>query len=296
MKLLPHTLASLALICVTMADAELTIWQVEANPPGIDAGNEWLTLINTGVYATFYNYTIQVTHAHTSSYAIPTITLDRCEHHKITFAEQTIDNRNEAIRLVQNNITIHQTPIIQDTYNNNHFWTNPVVQTICESHPYIPEWISEFTQYYSNGLINTDEFTTTIQYLLDKNIINLGEPHTNNTSLVYGTVTKNVDGNTIHIDNTNIRIPLVDVEDSGNIQMPHAVLARLLCPVGSPAQYDIDDMQIQDRYNRTVALVYCNTELHLGEIMMGFGLGWIDEHWCGQSEFGYSDWTRGSCW
>lgn len=166
-----------------------------------------------------------------------------------------------------------------------------------EAEPHIPEWIPDFTQYYTDGLLTTDEYTTAIRYLLDEDIIYLGEPpQTNNPELVYGTVTRNVDGNTIHIDDVNIRIPLVDVEDSGNYTMPHAVLAKLLCPVGSPAQYDIDDKQRQDRYERTIAVVYCNTELHLGEIMIGFGLGWINDDWCDRSEFEFADWTHGSCW
>ncbi len=166
-----------------------------------------------------------------------------------------------------------------------------------EAEPHIPEWISDFTQYYTDGLLTADEYTTAIRYLLDEDIIYLGEPpQTNNPELVYGTVTRNVDGNTIHIDDVNIRIPLVDVEDSGNYTMPHAVLAKLLCPVGSPAQYDIDDKQRQDRYERTIAVVYCNTELHLGEIMIGFGLGWINDDWCDRSEFEFADWTHGSCW
>lgn len=166
-----------------------------------------------------------------------------------------------------------------------------------EAEPHIPEWISDLTQYYTDGLLTADEYTTAIRYLLDEDIIYLGEPpQTDNPELVYGTVTRNVDGNTIHIDDVIIRIPLVDVQDSGNHTMPHAVLAKLLCPVGSPAQYDIDDKQRQDKYKRTVAVVYCNTELHLGEIMIGFGLGWINDYWCDRSEFEFADWTHGSCW
>ena len=166
-----------------------------------------------------------------------------------------------------------------------------------EAEPHIPEWIPDFTQYYTDGLLTTDEYTTAIRYLLDEGVIYLGEPpQADNPELVYGNVTRNVDGNTIHVDNVTIRIPLVDVEDSGNYTMPHAVLAKLLCPVGSPAQYDIDDKQRQDRYERTIAVVYCNTELHLGEIMIGFGLGWINDHYCDKSEFEFADWTRGSCW
>ena len=165
-----------------------------------------------------------------------------------------------------------------------------------EAEPHIPKWISNFTQYYADGQMTTEVFTETVRYLLDAGVIYLGDPPADNPEIINGTVTRNVDGNTIYIDDVNIRIPLVDVEDSGNYTMPHAVLAKLLCPVGSPAQYDIDDKQRQDKYERTIAVVYCNTELHLGEIMIGFGLGWINDYYCDKSEFEFADWTHGSCW
>lgn len=127
-------------------------------------------------------------------------------------------------------------------------------------------------------------------------MIYLGEPQIDNTALVCGEVTRNVDGNTIHINDANTRIPLVDVQSSGNVTMPHVILAKLLYPMDSPAKYDIDNTQKQDVCGRTLALVYYNIKLHLGEIMMGFGLGWINEYWCTKSEFVYADWTRGACW
>lgn len=43
----------LAGVVTTSANAELTIYQVENNPPGGDSGHEWLTLINTGAKDTF---------------------------------------------------------------------------------------------------------------------------------------------------------------------------------------------------------------------------------------------------
>ena len=161
--------------------------------------------------------------------------------------------------------------------------------------PFIPPFVRALTEYFSTGQITETEWTTAIQYMMREDIIRLGEPDFSNPELVAGAVTRNVDGNTIEIDGVRIRIPLVDVEDSGNPAMPHAVLARLLCPVGSPAQYDIDDLQVRDRYGRTIATVYCSTGLSLGEIMIEFGLGWINEWYCDKSEFGQDSWAQGAC-
>lgn len=160
---------------------------------------------------------------------------------------------------------------------------------------YIPRYVPALTAYFSTGQITEAEWTTAVEYMMREDIIRLGEPDFSNPELVAGVVTRNIDGNTIEIDGVRIRIPLVDVEDSGNPNMPHAVLARLLCPVGSPAQYDIDDLQERDRYGRTIAMVYCNTGLSLGEIMIGFGLGWVNEWYCDKSEFGQDVWAQDAC-
>ena len=160
---------------------------------------------------------------------------------------------------------------------------------------FIPRYVAALTEYFSTGQITEAEWTTAVEYMMREGVIRLGEPDFSNPELEAGAVTRNVDGNTIEIDGVRIRIPLVDVEDSGNPGMPHAALARLLCPVGSPAQYDIDDVQVRDRYGRTIAMVYCNTGLSLGEIMMGFGLGWVNGWYCDKSEFGQDPWAQGAC-
>ena len=160
----------------------------------------------------------------------------------------------------------------------------------------IPNTVPILTEYFTTGQITEAEWVTAIRYMIDEEIIRLGKPDLADPELVTGTVTKNIDGNTIDIDGTRICLSLVDVEDSGNKTAPHAVLAKLLCPVESPAQDDIDDLQVQDKYGRTVAVVYCDTAISLGEIMIEFGLGWINEWYCDRSEFERAAWTKGACW
>lgn len=113
------------------AHAELTIWQVENNPPDIDRGNEWLTVINTGEDGVFGGYSLATTHSRTATYHIPTMRLDVCDHHRITFSKQTLDNQNDTVKLLKNGTTIYQTPVIKDTCNDDRLWSNPDVS--CDS-------------------------------------------------------------------------------------------------------------------------------------------------------------------
>ena len=120
---------------INWAHAELTIWQVENNPPGADSGSEWLTLVNTGTKDTFDGYGIQTTNGRIASYDMPTINLDTCEHYRFIFPKQAIDNENDSVKLLKGGLTIYETPIIKDTKNNDRFWTNPDVAAICGDAP-----------------------------------------------------------------------------------------------------------------------------------------------------------------
>ena len=133
MKFVLYAAISLAVMGAGLAHAEMTIWQVENNPPGADSGNEWMTLINTGEQDTFSGYGIKTTNGRIASYAIPTITLDMCEYHKITFAKQTVDNTDDTVKLLKDGITIYETPVIKDTKNDDRFWANPNVTAICDN-------------------------------------------------------------------------------------------------------------------------------------------------------------------
>ena len=141
-------LTALALVLVAgldQAHAELTIWHVENSPSGIDSGNEWLTLINLGELDTLDGYDIKTTHGRITSYTVPTITLDTCEYHKITFSRQAIDNEDDTVKLRKNGTTIYETPVIKDTSNNYRFWTNPNVAATCDEPSKPAETTSEMT-------------------------------------------------------------------------------------------------------------------------------------------------------
>lgn len=165
----------------------------------------------------------------------------------------------------------------------------------------IPDWIKTIAILWGSDQISDAEFLAAIEYLVRNEIIKIPDTDAADASaadsnLVYGTITKNIDGNTIEIDGTRIRLPLVDVEDSGNESMPHAEYARQVCPAGSEARYNIDDMQPTDVYGRTVAVVYCEGQIKsLNELLIESELGWINDYWCDKSEFQYEDWARKEC-
>ena len=131
MKLALSVAATMLVLGVGLAHADLTIWQVENNPPGPDSGNEWLTLINTGESDTFTGYILKTTHGRLATYEVPAITLDRCEYHRITFSIQTIDNEDDSVRLIKDGVAVYGTPVIKDTRDSARFWVNHYVAALC---------------------------------------------------------------------------------------------------------------------------------------------------------------------
>ena len=165
----------------------------------------------------------------------------------------------------------------------------------------VPSWIKTVAVLWGSDQITDGEFLAAIEYLVRNDIIRISDTVDSDRSdddsgLVHGIITKNIDGNTIVIDDTRIRLSLVDVEDSGNKSMPHAEYARQICPVGGGARYNIDDMQPTDVYGRTLAVVYCEGQKKsLNELLIISELGWVNDYWCDKSEFQYEDWARKGC-
>ncbi|MHA2404375.1 MAG: thermonuclease family protein [Candidatus Kariarchaeaceae archaeon] len=107
-----------------------------------------------------------------------------------------------------------------------------------------------------------------------------------------GRVTRIVDGDTLDIDGTRIRLSLVDTPERGQYGFTEATqFTASLCPVGSTAQIDVDDGQPTDTYGRAVAVVYCDG-VNLNAELWKNGHARIDERFLGVSEFNpYSDWS-----
>ena len=191
-----------------------------------------------------------------------------------------------------------------------------------QGNAHVPGWVKDTAMMWGQGAISDSEFVAMLQFLLDEGIITVpadrqdaidakiqqaydrgyadgketmqnGQNATPSGKIIYGTVTRNIDGNTIEVSGERIRSPFVWVEDSGNKTADHAMYARELCPAGSAARYDIDDYQPVGKYGRTIAMVWCDgQEKSLDQLMVESGLGWINSHYCQRSEFRSLDWVN----
>jgi len=105
-----------------------------------------------------------------------------------------------------------------------------------------------------------------------------------------GTVTQIIDGDTLVVDGTTIRLALVDAPERGEVGFIEATkFAASVCPVGSIAYVDVDDGQPRDNYGRTVALVYCGGK-NLNAELWKNGYAQIDERFLSVSEFNPHSW------
>jgi endonuclease YncB( thermonuclease family) len=110
-----------------------------------------------------------------------------------------------------------------------------------------------------------------------------------------GTITKIIDGDTLEVDNITIRLALVDSPEYYQEGSKEAKeFTSNICPIGSTAMIDVDKGQITDKYNRIIAVVYCNNRNLNAELIIN-GHATIDEEFCNVSEFKNEDWAREGC-
>jgi len=113
-----------------------------------------------------------------------------------------------------------------------------------------------------------------------------------NAKCISGTVTKVVDGDTIHVDGQSIRFALAstpELSEFGGIEAKNFV--EQLCPIGSAAIVDEDDGQTQGSYGRIIGVIYCNA-VNLNEAVLDAGHAWLSSGFCSQSEFSGEAWAQ----
>lgn len=106
-----------------------------------------------------------------------------------------------------------------------------------------------------------------------------------------GTVTKIVDGDTIHVDDQSVRFALASapgLKGYGGIESRDFI--ETICPVGSAALVDEDDGQILGSYGRLVGMIKCN-DLILNEELLDANLGHFEDRFCSSSEFANTHWA-----
>ena len=121
-------------------------------------------------------------------------------------------------------------------------------------------------------------------------------PDTGNFEPVFmgheGQITRVIDGDTLLIDQTTIRLSLVNSPERDEPGYSEAKdFASTVCPVGSNAEFIEDSWQPTDKYGRSLGLVYCN-DMFLNELLLTNGHAEISTYYCDRSEFGSEGWAR----
>src|SRR6058998_2626902 len=105
------------------------------------------------------------------------------------------------------------------------------------------------------------------------------------------TVTYIVDGDTLDVGSTRIRLALVNSPEVGEPGYTEAKqFTAQTCPAGSQALVDEDDGQTGGSYGRMVALVYCGG-VNLNAALLSSGNAVLVTYYCSVSEFASEPWT-----
>ena len=107
------------------ATSRILINEVEQNPTGTDAGNEWVELYNpTSNTVDIGSWTLSTTAGVTVTLTIPSgTTISAGGYSVITYGSQWLDNEDESIILGDaDGNEIDRTPILSDTYNDERSW------------------------------------------------------------------------------------------------------------------------------------------------------------------------------
>jgi endonuclease YncB( thermonuclease family) len=110
-----------------------------------------------------------------------------------------------------------------------------------------------------------------------------------------GIITKVVDGDTLDINGTRIRLALVDTPERGQPGFYEAKrFVESLC-LGKKGELDVDNGQRRgDRYGREIGVVYCDG-FSVNEKLMNAKLARILTEFCDISEFANENWTASQC-
>src|SRR5947208_15926115 len=105
------------------------------------------------------------------------------------------------------------------------------------------------------------------------------------------TVTYIVDGDTLDVGSTRVRLTLVNSPEVGQPGYTEGKqFTAQTCAVGTQALVDEDDGQTGGSYGRMVALVYCGG-VNLNAALLTSGNADLVEYYCSVSEFASEPWT-----
>jgi len=109
---------------------------------------------------------------------------------------------------------------------------------------------------------------------------------------ITGTVTKIVDGDTIHVDGESVRFALASAPElSGYGGVESRNFIQTICPVGSDVIVDEDDGQTGESFGRMIGVIYCNG-VNLNQELLDADLGYLENRFCDSSEFASDPWAQ----
>jgi len=117
--------AMLTTVPETWAAEHVVINEFELNPPGEDAGNEWVELYNPmAATISIGGWVLQTTAGETVTVRLPDgVMLTAHGYYLVTNPAQWLDNENESIILLnQNRLEIDRTPSKSDMDNDDRSW------------------------------------------------------------------------------------------------------------------------------------------------------------------------------
>ena len=113
-----------------------------------------------------------------------------------------------------------------------------------------------------------------------------------NAKCFIGTVTKVIEGDTIHVDDKSVRFALASSPDlKGYEGMDSKNFIETICPIGSQVLVDEDDGQPPEGHSRIIGVVHCN-DLILNKELLDADLGYLSYRFCDSSEFASSSWAQ----
>jgi endonuclease YncB( thermonuclease family) len=111
-----------------------------------------------------------------------------------------------------------------------------------------------------------------------------------------GIITNIVDGDTLDVGDTRIRLSLADTPEVGESGYDDATeFTSELCLVGSIALVDQDDGQLMDDFGRMIAKVTCEGEMVLNAELLESGHAQVLREYCDESEFSAESWVEAVC-
>ena len=109
---------------------------------------------------------------------------------------------------------------------------------------------------------------------------------------ITGTVTKIVDGDTIHVDGESVRFALASAPElSGYGGVESRNFIQTICPIGSNVIVDEDDGQTGESFGRMIGVIYCNG-MNLNAELLDADLGYLADQFCDSSEFANDSWAQ----